>query len=46
MVPGTAARDSGSVATVVLRDRYVCELCDAPVQPLGVRSYRESRAVL
>ena len=33
---------SGSVATVVLRDRYACELCDAPVNPLGVRSYRES----
>ena len=39
---------SGSVASVVLRDRYACELCDAPVlfNPLGVRSYRESRAVL
>ena len=38
---------SGSVATVVLWDRYVvCELCDAPVQPTRCRSYRESRAVL
>jgi len=32
---------SGSVATVVLWDRYACEVCDALSCSLGVRSYRE-----